>query len=319
MITAYSGQGNITIARTVFDKMPLRNLASWSAMIAAYMDNALWDHGLALLRDMVLSTTNVSYECLKPDQLTLCPILAGCGRMGSVGLVFGKSIHGFVIKNHWEMNVELGTCLVDMYAKSGLIKTASLIFSMMKVSNVVAWTALICGAAQHGYGQEAIQIFEKMREAGVEPNELTFTGILTACVKAGLVGEGRRYFRMIEECGLRPRIQHYGCMVDLFGKTGLLREAYKVINTMPFEANVVIWCSFLSSCKLHRQFQMADKVIDEVMRIVSPENDGGVYALISDLYASSGRWSEAEGFRKLMFNWNVKKSRGSSFVLGGVK
>lgn len=239
--------------------------------------------------------------------------------MGSVGLVFGKSIHGFVIKNHWEMNVELGTCLVDMYAKSGLIKTASLIFSMMKVSNVVAWTALICGAAQHGYGQEAIQIFEKMREAGVEPNELTFTGILTACVKAGLVGEGRRYFRMIEECGLRPRIQHYGCMVDLFGKTGLLREAYKVINTMPFEANVVIWCSFLSSCKLHRQFQMADKVIDEVMRIVSPENDGGVYALISDLYASSGRWSEAEGFRKLMFNWNVKKSRGSSFVLGGVK
>ncbi|KAK6118543.1 hypothetical protein DH2020_047713 [Rehmannia glutinosa] len=313
VITGYSRQGDIKNARFVFDTMPQRDLASWSAMIAAYMDNSLWDHGLGLFRKMI-SGKNVNDECLKPDQLTLGSILAGCGRMGSVGLVFGKSVHGFAIKNAWELNVELGTCLVDMYSKCGLLNNACLIFSMMKGSNVVAWTALICGAAQHGYGQEALQMFDKMREVGVKPNELTFTGILTACVQAGLVDEGRKYFRLIEQCGLKPRIQHYGCMVDLFGKTGLLGEAYEVINTMPFEANVVIWSSFLSSCKLHKQFQMAEKVIDKVMRMVRPENDGGVYSLISDLYVLSGKWSEVERLRKLMLSQNVRKARGSSFI-----
>lgn len=317
MITGYSRQGDLTTARIVFDTMPLRDLASWSAMIAAYMDNSLWDHGLALFREMI-SSRNVNDECLKPDQLTLGSILAGCGRMGSVGLALGKSIHGFAIKNKWDLNVEFGTCLVDMYAKSGLLKNACVIFDTMTCGNVVAWTALICGAAQHGYGQEALQIFEKMREAGVKPNELTFTGILKACVQAGLVDEGRRYFRMLKQCGLRPRIQHYGCMVDLFGKTGLLGEAYEVINTMPFEANVVVWGSFLSSCKLHRQFEMAEKAIDKVMRMVRPENDGGIYSLISDLYVLSGKWSEAERLRELMLSHNVRKVRASSFIRSGV-
>ncbi|PIN24285.1 hypothetical protein CDL12_02995 [Handroanthus impetiginosus] len=313
MITGYSRLGDIATARILFDTMPLRDLSSWSAIIAAYMDRSLWFPGLALFREMILSR-NVNDECLKPDQLTLGPILAGCGRMGSVGLALGKSIHCFAIKNQWELNVEFATCLIDMYAKCGFLKNACLIFSMMKGNNVVAWTALICGAAQTGYGQEALRIFENMREASVKPNELTFTGILTACVQAGLVDEGRRNFRMLQQYGVRPTIQHYGCMVDLFGKAGLLGEAYEVINTMPFEPNVVIWGSFLSSCKLHRQFQMAEKVIDKVMRLVRPENDGGVYSLISDLYVLSGNWSEVERLRKLMLSQNVRKVRGSSFI-----
>ncbi|GFQ00832.1 pentatricopeptide repeat-containing protein at1g50270 [Phtheirospermum japonicum] len=292
--------------------MPQRDLASWSAMIGAYMDSSQWDHGLTLFREMISKTDN----CLKPDQLTLGPILAGLGRMGSIGMVLGKSIHGFIIKNNWELNVQIGTCLVDMYAKCGLLKNACLVFEMTKGTNVVAWTALICGATQNGYSQEALKMFDKMREAGVGPNELTFTGLLTACAQAGLVDEGRGYFKLLRECGMRPTIQHYGCMVDLFGKAGLVGEAYEVIRDMPFEANVVIWGSFLSSCKLHGEFEMAEKVIGEVMRLVRPENDGGVYSLVADLYVLSGKWSEVERLREMMVGQNVRKVRGSSLIEG---
>ncbi|CAA0834828.1 Pentatricopeptide repeat-containing protein [Striga hermonthica] len=315
MITAYSRQqGDLKTARVLFDEMPLRDQSSWSTMIASYVDRSLWNNALALFRQMTHG------ELLKPDRLTVGPVLSGCSRMGSAGPVFGKSIHGFIFKNRWELTVEIGTCLVDMYAKCGLLNKARSVFEMMESSNVVTWTSLICGAAQHGYCSEALQMFEKMREQCVEPNEFTFTGILTACVQAGLVDEGRMYFGLLQhQFGLRPTIQHYGCMVDLFGKMGLLREAYETINKMPFEANVVIWGSFLSACKLHKKFEMAEKVMDKVLKMVRPENDGGVFSLVCDLYALNGRWSEVERVRDLMLSKNVRKVRGSSFVQSGDK
>ncbi|GFS43060.1 pentatricopeptide repeat (PPR) superfamily protein [Actinidia rufa] len=290
-----------------FDRMPLRDIASWSAMIAGYMNNGRWGNGLMLFREMIV------LEELKPDQVTLGSILAGCAHMGSIGLLLGKSIHGFIVKNGWVLNVELGTVLVDMYAKLGFLKNASVVFNRMQERNVKTWTALICGSAQHGYGKEALCIFEMMKEAGVKPNELTFTGVLSACAQAGLVVEGRRYFRMIEEYGLKPTIQHYGCVVDMFGKAGLLEEAHEVVKTMRFEPNVVVWSSFLSSCKIHKQFEMAERVIDRVMDMVKPENDGGVYTLISDLYVLCGKLDDAERVRKLMVNQNVEEGKRIKF------
>ncbi|XP_057471899.1 pentatricopeptide repeat-containing protein At5g66520-like [Actinidia eriantha] len=311
MIAGYSKAGQVEMALQVFDRMPLRDIASWSAMIAGYMSNGRWGSGLMLFREMIV------LEELKPDQVTLGSILAGCAHMGSIGLLLGKSIHGFIVKNGWVLNVELGTVLVDMYAKLGFLKNASVVFNRMQERNVKTWTALICGSAQHGYGKEALCIFEMMKEAGVKPNELTFTGVLSACAQAGLVVEGRRYFRMIEEYGFKPTIQHYGCVVDMFGKAGLLEEAHEVVKTMRFEPNVIVWSSFLSSCKIHKQFEMAERVIDLVMDMVKPENDGGVYALISDLYVLCGKLDDAERVRKLMVNQNVRKARGSSFIGSG--
>ncbi|CAH9106498.1 unnamed protein product [Cuscuta europaea] len=310
MMKAYSRCGYIDEAREVFDKMPLKDLASWSAIIAAYMNNRRWKEGLAIFREMVITVND-----LKPDEITLGPVLAGCCHMGSIGLLLGKMLHGFAIRNEWEMNANFGTCLVDMYSKCGVLKNAFLIFNSMRDRNVVAWTSLICGAVNNGFGNEALEIFKKMNEARVRPNEVTFTGVLSACAQTALVEEGRRYFRMMkEEYGLTRSIQHYGCMVDLFGKAGLLEEAYEVINSMSFEPNVIIWGSFLSSCKLHKQFEMGDRVIERVMKTVKPENDGGVYSLISDIYVLSGRLGQSESVRELMLNDNVRKARGSSFI-----
>ncbi|KAK4375189.1 hypothetical protein RND71_005866 [Anisodus tanguticus] len=301
MITCFSRSGDVERARKMFDEMPVRDLASWSAMIAGNMNNGHYEEGVAVFREMVI------VEQLKPDQVTVGLILAGCLEMGtSIELLLGKSVHGFAVKNNWELNVELGTCLVDMYAKCGFLNFASLVFDMMKDRNVVTWTALICGAAMHGFGNEALEIFKKMRQGGVLPIELTFTGVLSACVQVGLVDEGRGYFKMIKECGLRPTIQHYG-MVDLFGKAGLLGEAYEVINTMSREPNVVIWGPFLSSCKLHKQFEMSERVIEKVMNAVRPENDGGVYTLISDLYVLGDNGRMPRGAGHLDINLVVEK------------
>lgn len=312
MISGYINSGHIEKAREIFDQMPLRNVESCSTMVAAYFSNGLYDHGLTLVKEMMIK------EGIKPDQVAVGAILSGCSHMGSIGLLLGKSVHGYVVKNGWELNVQTGTIFVDMYAKCGFLKYASQVFELMKEKNVMCWTALICGAAKHGYGKEVLSLFEMMRKTGVNPNEMTFTGILSACAHTGLVQEGRKYFNMMEEYyGLKPRIQHYGCMIDLFGKAGLLNEAYEVIRTMGFEPNVVIWGSFLVACRDHKKFEMAERVIEEVLRMVKPENDGGVYSLICDLYAMNGKWGDAERVRRLMLEKNVKKARGYSFTQVG--
>eukprot|EP00257_Ricinus_communis_P001627 XP_002512033.2 pentatricopeptide repeat-containing protein At5g66520 [Ricinus communis] len=308
MITGYSRSGNIDKARAFFEEMPLRDVGSWSAMITAYINHGRWDRGLLLFREMMTNSE------LKPDQVTVGTVLSGCTHMGFLGLLVGKSAHGFIMKNRWELNVEIGTVLVDMYVKCGYLKNAIRVFDLMKERNVMTWTALICGAAQHGYSEETLSLFNMMQEAKIRPNELTFTGILNVCAHSGLVEEGKKYFRMIEEYGLERRIQHYGCMVDLFGKAGLLDEAYNVIKTMKVENNVVIWGSFLSACKEHKKFDMAERVIEQVLKVIKPENDGGIYTLVCDLYTSNEKWDDAERVRKLMLNQNVRKARGSSFI-----
>ncbi|KAJ0694315.1 putative tetratricopeptide-like helical domain superfamily [Helianthus annuus] len=311
MITGLSRSGNVDKARSLFDEMPMRNIASWSAMIAAYVNTGHQRKGLALFCKMLTD------EKLKPDKFTLCAVLGGCAKMGTVGFVLGKSIHGFIVRNWWELNVELGTTLVDMYAKSGSLKVATLVFDMMRETNVVSWTALICGAGQHGYVNEARTLFDRMQKAGVKPNELTFTGILSTCVHAGLVEEGRMYFKLIYQYGLKPNIHHYGCMVDLFGKAGELEDAYEVIMKMQPEANMNVWGSFLNACKVQNNFKMAERVIKRVVELLRPEKDGGVYSLIADLFVMGEKWDDAEKIRRLMVTQNVRKARGTSFISYG--
>ncbi|KAL5714765.1 hypothetical protein ACHQM5_016679 [Ranunculus cassubicifolius] len=310
MITGYFKSGDIENARGIFECMDVKDLATWSCMIAGFMGVGDCDRGLRLFGEMIK-------EGLKPDQATFCTMLPRCVDVGCIGLLLGKAMHGFMEKNGWKLNVEIGTALVDMYAKCGLLKSAIRVFERLEEKNVQTWSAVICGLAQHGYGREALVMFEKMKEEGVRPNEITFTGVFSACVHVGLVDEGLKNFDdMVEGYGLEPRIQHYGCVVDLLGRAGRVEEAYEVIETMKIEPNIVVWGSFLAACKLHKQFQMAEKGIKRALKLMKPENDGGTYTLIADLYAMSGKWDEAQRMRNFMINQNVKKVRGSSFIDG---
>ncbi|XVE75478.1 hypothetical protein DITRI_Ditri12bG0097000 [Diplodiscus trichospermus] len=308
MITGYSRSGEVNKAFAVFKAMPLRDAVSWSAMIDAFMSNWKWSSGLACFREMVAK------KRFKPNQRAVGSVLWGCAQLGSLGLLVGRSAHAFIVKNGWDLDVEIGTILIDMYAKCGLLKYSCILFNLMQQRNVMTWTALICGYAQHGHSDEALSLFEAMLEMGVAPDDGAFTSILTACARKGLVEEGRKYFNMIKQFGLEPKIQQYGCMIDLFCKTGFLEEAYQIIRTMKFEPDCVIWGSFLLACKEHKQFQMAERVFERVLETLKPESDGGIYSVISDLYILNEKRDEAERVRKLMVKQKVRKRGGSSFI-----
>lgn len=310
MISGHAKYGHLIDARVVFEEMPKRNVGSWSALISGYVNGGDLEQGLCLFREMI------GTEGIFPSQPILVSVLAGCARIGSPALFTGKSIHAFVLRiGCCEWNVELGSVMVDMYAKGGLISSAKKVGDLMKEWNVMTWTSLICGLAQHGHGHEAVSLFKKMeKEGNIQSNEMTFTGVLSACAQAGMVQEGQKYFDLLGTSGLEIKIQHYGCMVDLYGKSGQLENAYQLIKQMQIIPNIAVWGAFLTGCKNHKQFEFADNVIDQILTTVSPDSDGGVYSMICDLYAMRGKWADAERVRKLMVKKNVKKVRGSSFM-----
>jgi pentatricopeptide repeat protein len=311
MIFGCSRSGDINKARELFEKMPDRDTVSWSSIISAYTNVGSYMSSLYLFRRMLF------VEGTKPDQVTAGAALSGCAHMGCLGLLAGKSVHGYIVKNGWELNVEIGAALVNMYGKGGVLRNAAMVFELMDERDVRSWTFMICGAARCGFNREALVVFEKMQMDGVKPDELTFTGVLTACAHGGFVEEGRRYFKMIEECGLEPRVQHYSCLVYLIGKSGMLEEAYEIIKTMRVEPTVVVLGSLLSACKEHRQFEIAERVIEQVLRMAYPKNDGGLYSLIADLYVIGGKFEEAERLKKLMLNEHVRQAKGLNLDKNG--
>ncbi|XP_078428707.1 pentatricopeptide repeat-containing protein At1g33350-like [Wolffia australiana] len=309
MISGYARQGHLQLARCLFERMPQRDVASWSAMIGAYLDMGVFVEAFQLFRTMILTD-----EMIKPDQQTLVPLLSCCASRASY-ILLGKSIHAYSLKSSMEINVQLGTVLIDMYAKSGCLRNAYTVFDEMPEKKVMTWSAMICGLAMHGHGHAAMDLFKEMKEKKVRPNEITFTGVLNACCHAGLVEEGKKSFNvMVEEFALSPSVHHSGCMVELLGKAGLVDEAFDLVEKMKGEPNIVILTSLLASCKMHRRLDVAEMLIGRVLGMADPEVDGGIYTLVSDLYAMAGKWADVESVRVLMDRVRVKKKRGLSLI-----
>ncbi|KAM1207683.1 hypothetical protein COP2_008494 [Malus domestica] len=313
IMNAYSKAGLIGDAREVFDKMPERNVISWSCMIKGYVVCGAYKEALALFREM----QKVDAGGVRPNEFTMSSVLLACGRLGA--LEHGKWVHAYIDKSGMQIDVVLGTALVDMYAKCGSIEKAKVVFDNMgPYKDVMAWSSMISGLAMHGHATECLELFSEMIKLGVRPNAVTFVGVLCACVHGGLVSEGKEYFRrMDEEFGIKPLIQHFGCIVDLYGKAGLVREALKVVQSMPMEPDILVWGALLSGSRMHRDIEMSEIALKNLIQL-DPTNSGA-YVLLSNVYAKMGKWSEVRRVRDLMEVKEVKKVPGCSLVeVGGV-
>ncbi|GAB2282372.1 hypothetical protein Dimus_016918 [Dionaea muscipula] len=304
MVAGYVSGGDMGKARQVFEEMPERNVISWTTLVCGYVDVNRPDEALAVFRRMQV-------EGVDPDVIALLAGLSACADSGALEL--GEWIHNYIDKHRLFKTVSLSNALIDMYVKSGNIAKALDIFEDMEQRTVITWTTMIAGLAVHGLGREALELFSRMETARVKPNEVTFIAILSACSHAGFVDQGRSCFsRMNPRYGIRPKIEHYGCMVDLLGRAGHLKEAEDLVMKMPFESNSAIWGSLLASARVHGDAELAVRALSHLSRM-EPSHSGN-FALVSNTYAALGRWSEARMVRKLMRDSGVKKMTGGSSV-----
>ncbi|GAB2270015.1 hypothetical protein Dimus_004930 [Dionaea muscipula] len=308
--------GDVDGARRVFDDMPDRNLVSWTTMISGCAQHGRCVQALSLFREM----RRVEVEM---DQVVLISALSACAESGNLNL--GKWIHSFLksslISRHDDdgddVTTTLYNALIHMYASCGVLEEASEVFEDMPRRNSVSWTTMIMGYAKHGYGEEALRVFERMRLLLVEPDAVTFIGVLSACSHAGYVEKGRHYFKeMKSKWGIEPRIDHFGCMVDLLSRAGLLGEAYNLVKRMPMKPNDAIWGALIGGCRIHKNtelaFHAAQNLITLLQQSTGPEAMGYL-VLMRDVYALAKRWEDVVRVSQKM-NGSGKKPPGRSWL-----
>ncbi|KAM3374723.1 pentatricopeptide repeat-containing protein [Capsicum galapagoense] len=305
LLDGYIKLGDISPARKIFDSLKDRDVVVWTAMIVGYVQNGLNDDAMELFRLMVK-------EGPDPNNYTLAAMLSVCSSMASLN--HGKQIHSAAIKAGEALSVSVSNALITMYAKAGNISCARKVFDMIHLNrDTVSWTSMILALAQHGLGNEALQLYENMLALGMKPDHITYVGVLTACTHVGLVAQGRSYYTMMKEIhGIEPTSSHCACMIDLFGRAGLLEEAQDFIENMPIEPDVIAWGSLLASCRVHKKVELAKVAADRLLSI-DPENSGA-YSALANVYSACGKWDEAAKIRKSMKHKQVKKEQGFSWI-----
>eukprot|EP01018_Ginkgo_biloba_P030679 Gb_05648 [translate_table: standard] len=308
MIGGYAQNGFGDEALNLFLQMQLEgvkpDVISWTSMIAAYVRMGLCDEALKFFSQMQLAG-------VKANAVTIASILPAYANLAA--LQQGKELHDYIIKNGFESHAIVASALIDMYSKCGSIEDARNVFDKMPQKDVVSWTAMLVGYAIHGHGKQALTLFNKMQQAGMRPDDITFTAVLSACSHAGLVDEGFQYFdSMSQNYCIKPTVEHYACMIDLLGRAGHLDEAHDFINNMPLKPSASVWGALLGACSIYQNVELGERVSEHLFEL-EPTNTGN-YVLLSNIYAAAGRQDDVTKVRKMMKERGLKNRPGCSWI-----
>ncbi|RDX65461.1 Pentatricopeptide repeat-containing protein, partial [Mucuna pruriens] len=307
IISGYAKVGDVDSARLFFDEAPEKDRGIWGAMISGYVQNNCFKEGLCLFR--LLQLTDVV-----PDESIFVSILSACAHLGALDI--GIWIHRYMNRAMVPLSIRLSTSLLDMYAKCGNLDLSKRLFDSMREKDIVCWNAMISGLAMHGDGASALKLFSDMEKARMKPDDITFIAVFTACSYSGKAHEGLHLLhKMCSVYKIEPKSEHYGCLVDLLSRAGLFEEAMvmlrRVTNSWNGSEKTLAWRAFMSACCNHGQAQLAERAAERLLLL---DNHSGVYVLLSNLYAASGKHSDARRVRDMMRNKGVDKAPGCSSV-----
>lgn len=310
LIVGYFAITDVDSALRLFNFMTVRDTTVYNVTVFGLGENDRGEEGIEIFTSMMRESR------FSPDESTITSVLTICSNMPAGQL--GRQTHSLSVKSGFSGFVAVCNATITMYAKCGDSSSALLVFSSMTSREIISWNSIICGLAYHGKAEKALEIFEEMRSKAslVEPNHITFVGVLSACSHAGLVERGRHFFSVMRfEFSLRPTSEHYTCLVDLLGRFGLIHEAVSLLGEMREDGIGVpasVWGALLGACRIHKNVEVAEIVGERVLEI-EPWNSG-VYLILSEMYVTCGRRKDAEAVWARMKSSGVKKQPGCSWV-----
>ncbi|MBA0835633.1 hypothetical protein Goarm_007904, partial [Gossypium armourianum] len=313
VILGFIRNSQLNEAKEFFSQMQLLgvhpNLITWTTLITGLSHNGFHDEALQVFQEMQESG-------IKPNTVSISSALSACTNVTS--LQHGRAIHGYAIRHDLGSQISVSTALIDMYAKCGCLSRAKRVFDHISSNELPVYNAMISAYALHGQAGEALAVYKNLKEAGIEPDGITFTSVLSACSHTGLVNEGLEIFiEMASKHHLSPSMEHYGCVVSLLSRSGRLDEAFRLILTMPYEPDAHIIGQLIAKCREHNEIELVEHLSKYLLEL-EPDNSGN-YVAISNAYATAGRWDDVSEIRDLMKEKGLKKSPGCSWIQIGEK
>ncbi|CAL0335286.1 unnamed protein product [Lupinus luteus] len=302
LIDMYTKCRRIDKALEVFRSTCNKNIISWASIIFGLRINNRSFEALLSFREMMLK--------LKPNSVTLVSVLSACGRIGA--MTCGKEIHAYALRTGVSLDGFMPNAILDMYVRCGRMEYAWKQF-FSGDQNVAAWNILLTGYAERGKGELAIELFQKMLESNIYPDQITFIAILCACSRSGMVAEGLDYFNnMKSKYSITPNLKHYACVVDLLGRAGKLEDAYEFIQKMPMKPDPAVWGALLNACRIHHRIELGELAAENIFR--DDTTSVGYFILLSNLYADIHKWDKVAEVRKTMRQNGLIVDPGCSWV-----
>ncbi|PNT76659.1 pentatricopeptide repeat-containing protein At4g02750 [Brachypodium distachyon] len=304
MIAGFLHQGKVAEAYNLFNESPAHDATTWSCFVTGLAQNGLIHDALKLYKKMLASNMHTS-------ESVVSSLISCCSHHSLI--VHGLQLHATTIKLGFELYLLIQNSLISLYSKCGEMVAAQRILYQMVRRDVVTWNTIIHGYAFNSLGQNAIETFKNMKKAQVNPDDITFLGVLSACNHMNLLEEAKHFFNVMTcEYGIVPNIMHYASMVDLLCRRGMVEEADGLVKSMPFEPDSAIWTSLLSNCRLRGSDKLAEHAASQLIAI-SPSTKMPYLHLIN-MHGSVNRWGAVDSLRSQIRRTTTAKEVGFSWI-----
>lgn len=304
LMDMYSKCGCVEEAWRIFESAEVLDEVSMTVILSSFAQNGYEEEAISLFVKMLKSGAY-----LDPSMISAVLGVFSIGASQNLGV----QIHSMVIKKGFSSNVFVNNGLINMYSKCGELEESKNVFDCMSLKNQVSWNSMIAAFARHGDGLRALELYEEMKSSGVEPTDITFVSLLHACSHVGLLDKGMEFFEsMVKTHKMRPRMEHYACVVDMLGRAGLLKEAKRFIEVLPVKPDVLVWQTLLGACSINGDIEVG-KYAAEKLAEAAPDSPF-LFISMANLYSSKGRWKDRARTIKQMKEKGMVKEAGTSWI-----
>ncbi|KQK14723.2 hypothetical protein BRADI_1g18310v3 [Brachypodium distachyon] len=260
LVTAYSRGALLGAARRVFDEMPARDLVSWNAMICGLAQDGDCPTEVILVFLRLLKDGGAA---VRPDRISVCSVIPACGSEGKIEL--GRQVHSFTVKLGVEGKVSIGNVLVAMYYKSGAAGCARKLLKSMDERDVISWTTAISMDGE----EDAIELFNGMRQDGVPPNEVTFVALMSALAAGCPARYGQMIHTVCLKTGVSDEAAAANSLITMYAKLRRMDDARTVFDRMP-RPEIIAWNALISGYAQNELCNEALQVFSCMVRCLRP-------------------------------------------------
>eukprot|EP00250_Pteridium_aquilinum_P010118 c19166_g4_i1 orf=36-2957(+) len=254
ILSMYGNCCSIRNASATFERMSNRDTVAWNAMLAAYIDVGKANDALTLFQHM--------HEAgITPTKATFLSALDACATVAS--LEASKSILKHIFAQRLQGDIAVGNAITNMYSKCGSIDNARTFFDQMLEHDTISWNTMIAAYTQNGQEKEALALFDQMQVEKIPMDKVTFVSLLSACTSPMALLMGEKLHNHIMCVGIDSDVVVGTALVNMYGKSSSLDEAYIVFNTM-LKRDIITWNAMISAYSQHGFCDAALQVLDHM-------------------------------------------------------